>query len=147
MRPDREVLHIDDDPLMTTLVAERLRLYGYRVVSMNDPTKAVNEIIHMNRRVVLLDIEMPGLSGLELLKEIKKYDGGVQVIMLTGLVNVSSVLESFRYGAEAIFFKPLDDFEPLHAALQRTFDKIDHWWDALYDLSSRKNSQHATTAE
>jgi len=148
VRPEREILHVDDDPLMTQIVAKRLQPYGYQVASLNDPTEAINEVIHKNRRVVLLDIDMPGLNGLEVLKEIKRYDGGVQVIMLTGLVTVSSVLESVRLGAEAIFFKPLEDFEELHQALDRTFQKIDHWWDALHDLSHRKRVERgAETVE
>jgi len=147
VRPEREILHIDDDPQMTRLVAERLQPYGYQVVSLNDPGEAINELIYKNRRVVLLDIDMPGMNGLEVLQEIKKYDGGVQVIMLTGLVTVSSVLESFRLGAEAIFFKPLEDFEELHQTLERTFQKIDHWWDALHDLSRRKRGERVGPVE
>ncbi len=145
MRPEREILHVDDDPHMTQLVAKRLQPYGYEFVSLNDSAEAINELIHTNRRVVLLDIDMPGMNGLELLKEIKNYDGGIQVIMLTGLVTVSSVLESFRLGAEAIFFKPLEDIEELHETLQRTFQKIDHWWAALHDLSRRKRDERAGT--
>lgn len=145
MRPEREILHVDDDPLMTAMVAKRLHPYGYQVFSLNDPMDAINELIHKNRRVVLLDIDMPGMNGLEVLEKIKKYDGGIQVIMLTGLVTVSSVLDSFRLGAEAIFFKPLDDFGELHETLERTFQKIDQWWDALHDLSCRKRGERVET--
>jgi len=63
VRPEREILHVDDDPLMTRIVAGRLQPYGYRIVSLNDPTEAINELIHKNRRVVLLDIDMPIVSG------------------------------------------------------------------------------------
>jgi len=147
MRPEREILHIDDDPQMTQIVAKMLRPYGYQVVSLNDPSEAINELIYKNHQVVLLDIDMPGMNGLEVLHEIKKYNGSVQVIMLTGLVTVSSVLESFRLGAEAIFFKPLEDFEELHEALERTFQKVDHWWDALYDLSRRRRGERVGNVE
>jgi DNA-binding NtrC family response regulator len=145
MRPEREILHVDDDPQLTRLIAKRLEPYGYQVVSLNDPAEAINELIHKNRRVVLLDIDMPGINGLEVLQEIKNYDAGIQVIMLTGLVTVSSVLESIRMGAEAIFFKPLEDFEELDESLQRCFQKIDHWWNALHDLSRRKHGEHVET--
>ncbi|MEA1952726.1 MAG: response regulator [Planctomycetota bacterium] len=141
MKPEREILHVDDDPQITRLIAKRLEPYGYQVVSLNDPSEAIGELMHSNRRVVLLDIDMPGMNGLEVLKEIKKYDGGIQVIMLTGLVTVSSVLESFRLGAEAIFFKPLEDCEELHETLERSFQKIDQWWEALHDLSRRKRGE------
>ncbi len=138
MRPERQILHIDDDPLMTRIIAKRLSEYGYEVSALNDPTQAINELVSSQWRVVLLDIEMPVINGLDLLREIKSYDGGIQVIMLTGTVTLSSALESLRLGAEACFFKPLAEFEPLVATLQRAFDKIDHWWQALEDLSRRR---------
>ena len=147
MRPEREILHVDDDPQFTRLVSKRLEIFGYNVISVNDPSEAISNLIHQNRRVVLLDIEMPGRNGLDVLKEIKKYDGGIQVIMLTGLVTVSSVLESLRLGAEAIFFKPLDDIDQLNESLERSFEKIDLWWSALNELSARKRGNRVAAAE
>ncbi len=147
MRPDREILHVDDDPITTRVVAKRLERYGYQVVSLNDPAEAINQLIQQNCRVVLLDIDMPGMNGLEILKEIKKYDGGIQVIMLTGIVSVSSILQSIRLGAEAIFFKPLADTEDLNETLKRAFQKIDHWWAAVNELSNRRHVQRAEVAE
>jgi DNA-binding NtrC family response regulator len=140
LKPKRELLHVDDDPLITRVVGKALEPYGYQLSALHDPCEAINELVHGNRRIVLLDINMPGMNGLELLKEIKRHDGGIQVIMLTGLVTVSSVLESFRLGAEAIFFKPLKDVAPLCTAVERTFQKIDHWWDSLDELTHRKRS-------
>lgn len=139
MKPERQILHVDDDPQMTLLVAERLSPHGYEVVSLNDPTQAINELVQNQWRVVLLDVDMPRINGLDLLREIKAYDGGVQVIMLTGIVTVTTVLQSFRWGAEACFFKPLNDIEPLVEAIDNSFKKIDHWWGALEDLSHRKH--------
>ena len=140
MVSEREVLHVDDDPQTTRLLAGLLKEHGYSVTTLNDPTEAINELVHGKRRVVLLDIDMPGIGGLEVLRQIKEYDGGVQVIMLSGVVTVSSALQALRAGAEACFFKPVDDIEPIVEALDAAFRKIDHWWEALRDLSSRKHS-------
>ena len=141
MGTKREILHIDDDPSLTRIVARRLERYGYDVASINDPTEAITQLVQKNRRVVLLDIDMPGKNGSEILEEIKRHDGVFQVIMLTGLVTVSSVLESFRLGAEAIFFKPLEDFDELNETLERTFKKIDRWWSALDELAGRRRDE------
>jgi len=141
MRGDRSILHIDDDPQVTRIVAERLQLHGYQVTSLNDPYQAIATLSQMRFRVVLLDIDMPQLNGLDLLHEIKRYDGGIQVIMLTGMVTLTAVLESFRSGAEACFFKPLVSLDPLLEALGDTFRKIDRWWGTLADLSERRRDR------
>ncbi len=138
MLPKREVLHVDDDPLITRLIEKQLKPHGYDVEPLNDSRDAINQLIHGKQRVVLLDIDMPGTNGLELLNQIKEYDGGIQVIMLSGMVTVSNALQSLRSGAEACFFKPLDDIVPLVEALDAAFRKIDHWWEALGDLTERK---------
>jgi len=77
--------------------------------------------------------------------EIKAYDGGIQVLMLTGVTSMNSLLQSFRFGAEACLFKPLNDYQPLCNALEDTFRKIDRWWDALEELSQRRCQEHAVT--
>ena len=140
-KTERLVLHIDDDRLFTGIVRERLEPYGFRVVSVNDPSNIVDLLVRHNCRVVLLDVQMPQANGLEVLSQIKQYDGGVLVIMLTGLVSMTSVLESMRRGAEACHFKPLNDIEPLAKSLETAFEKIDHWWIALQDLTSRRREE------
>ncbi len=140
MNNERRILHVDDDPQMTRMIAARLQPQGYEVVSLNDPTEAIQSLLHNQYRVVLLDIDMPGVNGLDLLREIKAYDGGIQVIMLTGIVTLTTVLQSLRLGAEACFFKPLTETEPLLDSLAACFRKIDHWWASLEELSQRRHT-------
>jgi len=143
MNTDRALLHIDDDPQITRMVAARLRKHGYQTNSLNDPTEVLKELMCNQWRVVLLDIDMPEVNGLDLLREIKAYDGGIQVIMLTGLVQLHTLLQSFRWGAEACLFKPLDNMDLLVAALDDTFRKVDRWWHALEELSQRGRTECA----
>jgi len=143
---ERAVLHIDDDALVTRLVADRLERHGYQVMSLNDPNEALKELVQNQWRVVLLDIDMPAINGLDLLREIKAYDGGIQVIMLTGLVTLSNVLQSFRWGAEACLFKPLGDFQALLEALEDTFRKIDRWSHTLEHLSQHRDAERPVLA-
>jgi DNA-binding NtrC family response regulator len=137
----RRILHVDDDPAVTALVAEYLKEYGYTSTQFNNPCEVISQLQKFQERVVLLDIDMPQLNGLQLLKQIKTLDGGIQVIMLTGFGTMNSVLQSLRWGAEACFFKPLTDFEPLFAALSDCFQKIDRWWITLNDLTQYRNDE------
>jgi DNA-binding NtrC family response regulator len=137
----RSILHVDDDPQITRLVGEQLRSRGYDVTSLNDPTETMKELMTAQHRIIILDIDMPNLNGLDLLQDIKTYDGGVQVIMLTGIVTLTTVLRSLRLGAEACFFKPMPSIDPLVEALEDIFRKNERWWIALDDLSHRKRGE------
>ncbi len=137
----RTILHVDDDQAITAIVAKRLEKRGYRVTSVHNPYECITEIIRGQHRLVLLDIDMPNKNGMELLKEIKQYDSGIQVIMLTGLVSVTTVLDTLRAGAEACLFKPIDDLQPLIETLEDAYKKIDRWWASLNDLAKRRGSE------
>lgn len=129
------VLHIDDDPAMTALVSQLLEKRGIECVELNDPTQAMEMIRNRNFRVIILDLDMPKLHGLDLLRQIKRYDGGINVIILTGLVSQSSVVRSLRRGAAACVFKPLRDPQLLLDTVQLAFENIDRWWNTLRELT------------
>lgn len=139
----RKVLHVDDDPQFTRLVAAHLRPLGFELHSVNDPKLCLQQLRREDYPVVLLDIDMPGVDGMQLLRDIKSQDGGAQVIMLTGLVSMTTVLQSLRWGAEACIFKPFTDPAMLIAAIERAFAKLDAWWDTLEDLSARRRNTKA----
>jgi DNA-binding NtrC family response regulator len=140
---NRTILHIDDDPQFTLWVQRLLSRKGYDVVSLNDPTQALDEIMRQGYRIVLLDIDMPGIDGIELLRRIKEYDGGIQVVMLTGLVTLGNAMTAFRRGAEAFFFKPVEDLDALTASLDAVVRKIEHWWGALHNLTTKRRQFEA----
>ncbi|MEQ8787467.1 MAG: response regulator [Pirellulaceae bacterium] len=142
----RSLLHVDDDPDLLRLVAAKLGRHGYQVHSLGDPSQTLRELLVRDCRVVLLDVDMPDVDGLEILRQIKQHDGGIQVIMLTGLVSMNTILESMRLGAEACLFKPIREFDELCEALDSTYDKVDRWWRTLRDLTDRtRNEAHPTT--
>jgi DNA-binding NtrC family response regulator len=137
----RTVLHVDDDLQITRAVTAKLKPRNIDVISLHDPMQVLPMLVGRDIRVVLLDIDMPGINGLDLLRKIKAHDGGIQVIMLTGLVSMSSVLDSMRGGAEACIFKPITDFQPLFEALNAAFTKHDRWWACLEELHDRRRTE------
>ena len=146
MNPSHSVLHVDDDPLTTRIVAKHLAKGGYEVTGVNDPREAMKQLMASQNRIIILDIDMPYINGLDLLQEIKSFDGSIQVIMLTRVVTLTTVLKSFRLGAEACFFKPLVTPEPLLESIEDVFRKIDRWWAALEDLSHRRHNHAGVSA-
>lgn len=132
------ILHVDNDPQARQSTGEFLKYLGYDVTSISEPEQVMHEIVNSNQRLVVLDIEMPQINGLDLLKEIKHNDGSTQVIILTEITNMQTILQSFRWGAEYCFFKPLKNFDPFANAIRRTFWKIDQWWTTLDELAKQR---------
>lgn len=146
MNMPRRILHVDDDPQITTLVAVRLEQRGYRSTALNDACQVIQQLRNFHERVLILDVDMPQIDGLDLLKQIKFFDGGIQVVMLTGLVTMTTVLESLRLGAEACLFKPITEIEPLVGAIESCFQKIERWMASLDELSRRRKGESGPVA-
>lgn len=70
-------------------------------------------------------MKMSANVGLQLLKHGKKHDGGIQVIMLTGVVTTTVALELMRLGANDCLFKPLEDGNELISSVKDAFERID----------------------
>jgi DNA-binding NtrC family response regulator len=141
----RRILHVDDDPQFTQLVAAHLENYGYEMSAIHDPRQVIEDLPKLKERVMIFDLDMPHINGMELLKKVKSYDGSILVIMLTGIVTQATVIRSLRYGAEACFFKPLTDARPLAEAVSDSYRKLDRWWNTLDELVQRRKDECIAT--
>ena len=102
------VLLVDDETEFASALAERLRLRSFDVRAVFHAEDAIAAVQSASPDVVLLDFRMPGMDGIEVLKIIKKIDPTIEVIMLTGHGDVSSVEEAIKNGAYEYIMKPLD---------------------------------------
>ncbi len=105
---DYNVLIIDDSKHVLQMLEKKFKQTPYSVKVIADPVEAFELIQKENFNIVISDIEMPEMNGLELLKKIKNYNGMIQVVMITGYTTINNALNAFRYGAKNLFFKPLD---------------------------------------
>jgi DNA-binding NtrC family response regulator len=116
------ILLVDDEPEFVENLAERLRLRGFRISIAPNGARAL-ELIHAEQfHGVVLDVMMPGIDGLETLKEIKTIDPSVEVILLTGHARTDAALEGIRLGAFDYLIKPLD-IDELSFRLQDACEK------------------------
>lgn len=102
------VLIVDDEERFRKSLADRLRLRQYQVTSVGEGEEAIRLVRQERPEVVLLDRKMPGMSGEEVLTEIKAIAPEVQVIILTGHASFDSAAESGRLEAFAYLKKPCD---------------------------------------
>jgi DNA-binding NtrC family response regulator len=114
------VLLVDDEPEFTAALAERLALRGMDARTAASGEEALKLLESGAPHVVVSDVMMPGLGGMELLKRIRKYYSGVQVILLTGMSCAFDTQEAERLGAFACLMKPLNIkelIEKIHEAV------------------------------
>ena len=116
------VLIVDDEEKFSEPLAERLTLRDYDVTTSQSGEDAVAKIEQYNYDVVVLDVLMPGMSGIETLREIKKIKPLTEIIMLTGHATVESAVEGMRLGATDFLMKPCET-EDLIPKIQRAHDR------------------------
>jgi len=107
------VLVVDDDKLLRKLVVEQLSRADFDAAPAATAREALDNLREQDHDVVLLDIMMPDLSGLDALREIRKIDDPPEVVMLTADTSLATGLEAMRYGAYDYLTKPatLDEME------------------------------------
>lgn len=113
---DLRVLVVDDEPDVCEYTSKFLIREGFKVCSITDPEDVLDQVLALEPSIVLLDIVMPGIDGLELLKKIKRISPQVQVIMMTGVKNESICKECIESGASDYIVKPFS-LDQLRATL------------------------------
>ena len=108
------ILVVDDDPYIQEALGDRLESLGYRVARASDGKQALELIDHQDPQMVFLDIEMPGMKGLDVLREIRAREKDFPVVMITAYGSVDLAVEAMKEGAYDFIPKP---FKANHIAL------------------------------
>lgn len=103
-----KVAIIDDEADMRASISQWLELSGFRTVAFSSASEALAEISADFNGIVLSDIRMPGIDGMELLKRLHALDSTLPVIMITGHGDVQMAVEAMRIGAYDFMEKPFD---------------------------------------
>lgn len=115
--PTPSVLVVDDDPDIRAILEELFSVKGYAVRTASDGAGAVREIVHAPADVILLDIEMPGLNGVDALPTLRALAPRAAVIMVSGSMDVELSRRALAHGAFDYVVKPID-FEYLTRSLE-----------------------------
>jgi len=117
VRIPTKVLIVDDEKDFVEMLSLRLNEVGEKVSSAYSGQECLETLKKADVDVVILDIKMPGMDGIETLKEIKKGFPLVEVIMLTGHGSTETAVEGMKSGAFDYLMKPAD-FDDLTAKLE-----------------------------
>jgi DNA-binding response OmpR family regulator len=103
-----KVLLVDDEEEFVTTLAERLELREIRAQAVMDGESALRMVESSPPQIVILDVMMPGLGGLEVLKRIKAQNSQIHVILLTGRGSTKEGIEGMQLGAFDYLMKPIN---------------------------------------
>lgn len=134
----RKLLVVDDESEVTEAIVKALTLEGYDVTGTTNPVEALEMIKKGNFMIVISDIQMPEMRGTELLKEIKSYNGMIQVIIITGFVTIDNILTCLELGANDCFFKPIKMKGELLKAVKTAVAKLERWEQVINELVKKK---------
>ena len=125
-----KILLVDDEKDLIEMLSLRLQETGEKVKSAYSGQECLETLDKNNIDVVILDIRMPGMDGIETLKEIKKRFPLVEVIMLTGHGSTETAVEGMKLGAFDYLLKPAD-FSDLSQKLEAARKRKDEQEDRI----------------
>ncbi len=108
MKFDARLLVVDDEADICEFLVDYFTKKGYEVESATDGQDAIEKTKLFRPHIMLLDIKMPGLDGIEVLKKIREFDQTVGVIIVTGVQDVEIGRIALKYGAVDFITKPIN---------------------------------------
>ncbi len=109
----KKILVIDDDEIIIILLANLLKKSGYEVITATDGESGLNLAKTQNPDIIITDYKMPGITGLDIVRELSQSDPGLPVIVLTAHGDVSLTIKSIQTGAYDFIVKPIHPKELL----------------------------------
>lgn len=119
----KKVLVVDDEEGIRRVLHLSLKVVGYEVLTAGRAQDGLQLVRAEQPPIVLADIKMPGMDGIELLKRIKQERAETEVIMMTGHADLELAIESLRFEAADFITKPIN-FDALEVALKRAHERI-----------------------
>jgi len=121
MRNSNTVLVVDDDPAHRTMLRTLLTGWGYAIDEADDGSAAIERVHEQAFDLIMMDIRMVKVSGLEALAEIKALNPAIPIIIMTAYSSVESAVEALKSGAYDYLTKPLD-FDELRLVMERAME-------------------------
>lgn len=118
------ILVVDDEQSVRNIISQVLRDDGFTVTEAADGEEAMAAFEEKPFHLVITDIVMPKVDGIELLEKIKKWNPETQVIIITSHASLDTAIQALRCGAYDYLFKPFEDINLISAVTKRAIEKI-----------------------
>ena len=108
MPEEKDILIVDDEPIIRDILVRKLTSSGYRPVAVENAFEALDKMREKTFPVILSDIMMPGIDGIELLKKVRSGYPDTAVVMITAVSNANAAIEALKEGASDYLIKPFN---------------------------------------
>lgn len=105
---DMNILVVDDDEVLRDELTEYLIREGYNVETAESGTQALNKVKERDFSLVFTDLKMPGMNGIEVLREVKRIKPNMHMVMITAYGTIDSAVEAMKIGADDYLRKPFE---------------------------------------
>jgi YesN/AraC family two-component response regulator len=124
---DIRILVVDDEPEICRTLKNYLSISGFNVVTAPDGETALEIAQREKIHIVLSDVMMPGMDGIELLETVKRQDFSTEVIIMTGFSTFDLTLKALEKGASDYIIKPFEDMEEIVRIIRFSADRLNRW--------------------
>ncbi len=122
-----KILVVDDEEGIRNSLAAYLKMEGYDVDKAANGKEAIEKIRQAKFNIILLDINMPEIDGLDALKTIKSIDFSIQVIMMTAYSTFDKTMRALEYGATDYILKPFDNLSEILHLVKISEERLSRW--------------------
>ena len=136
----KRILVVDDEPSIRESLARHFRLGGIEAETASDGLDALEKLSRTPFRVIVSDILMPRMDGIELLRRVRQEYPMTRTIMITGYVTLDNALACLRLGADTCVFKPIQNLSELDEAVDSAFRHHERWEGKLMELRGLKEA-------
>lgn len=121
------IMIVDDEEGIRKSLSAYLKLEDYNVETAENGREALDKLRKTKYNIVLMDINMPVMDGLEALKEIKRIDFSIQVIMMTAYSTFDKTIKSLEFGATDYVMKPFKDLSEILHLVNLSEERLERW--------------------
>ncbi|MBM7686249.1 response regulator [Defluviitalea raffinosedens] len=134
MKYTYKVLIADADEEILSTLKTHLEQENYEVETTQSAISALEKVKSDKYHIVLMDIDLPEMNGVELLKEIKSYDALTQIIIMAGHSTMEKILNALEYGANDYIQKPFSDVKYITQVMNCSVEKLERWRKSIIQI-------------
>ena len=135
-----KILVVDDEEHICSTLSRHFEYLGYDVDTACNGREALVKLEDSRTDIIISDIKMPEMDGVELLERVRQEYPMIRVIMMTGYVTLENGLACLRHGADTCIFKPIEDMSELELAVDSAVKYLNHWQVKLKILRELKTA-------
>lgn len=136
----RHLLIVEDDEALRVMLETHFTDLGYVCTGAQDGVEALAILRRCQIQVMVTDLDMPHMAGIELLRAVRENGLYTRGIVLTGYATLGNLTACLREGALALMPKPLPGFDALDRAVELAFEQVEGWMEQLAQIVNLRGS-------